>query len=112
MVCPSPIGNALSSYATSSNAESRKKWRGILLIAASTASSLIPFERTISVSLLRNPLCRYVSSVGLIRWCNIEFSVEKALQWLQASSYELRASGENFRLRILTISSKQVRLEA
>src|SRR5215213_7932417 len=63
MVWPSAIGKALSSYATSSKAESRKKCRGILLMAFKTFSSVIPLAFMPSTSFLRKPLCRYVSSI-------------------------------------------------
>src|SRR6266446_3643954 len=35
-------------------------------MAFSTFSSVIPFWRTVSTSCLRNPLCLYESSIGLI----------------------------------------------
>lgn len=37
-------------------------------MASSTFSLVIPLARTVSTSFFLNPLCRYVSSVGLISW--------------------------------------------
>src|ERR1700761_981496 len=72
MVCPSLMGKALSSYAISSKALSKKKWRGILFMACNTFSSVMPLPFNISVNFFRSPLCRYVSSNFLIYACKIK----------------------------------------
>ena len=45
------MGNALSSYAILSKAESKKKCLGIVPMAANTASSVIPFSLRIPTNL-------------------------------------------------------------